>query len=139
MSATREQPVQHYSEVFELRAEGQGFVIEVDFHLRLASLFLTWKAVNTVFGVLSFSFQVWRYSPMVAMSLVSTPSTACQSPSACIIVGSSTYAYFLETVVWQVGGVGVEEKERQDRSLWDAFLRHRNLLLLPFPVVSVKL
>jgi len=40
MSATREQPVQHYSEVFELGAEGQGFVIEVDFHLTFSFLVL---------------------------------------------------------------------------------------------------
>jgi len=62
------------------------------------------------------------------MSLVSTPSTACQSPSVCMIARSSTYAYFLETVVWQVGGVDVEEKGRQDRSLWDAFMRHHSML-----------
>jgi len=66
---------------------------------RLASLLLRWKAADTVFVVLSFSFQVWRYSPSVAMSLVSTPSTARQSPSACMIARSSAYAYFLETVV----------------------------------------
>jgi len=36
---------------------------------------------------------------MVAMSLLSTPSTACQSPSACMVARSSAYAYSLETVV----------------------------------------
>jgi len=35
---------------------------------------------------------------MVAMSLVSTPSTADQSPT-CIIARLSAYAYFLKTVV----------------------------------------
>ena len=35
---------------------------------------------------------------MVAMSLLSTPSTACQSPSTCKIARSSAYAYFLETM-----------------------------------------
>jgi len=49
---------------------------------RTASL-LRWKTANTVFVVLSFSFQAWRYSLTVAMSL-STPSTVCQSPSAWI-------------------------------------------------------
>ena len=29
-SATRERPVRRYSEVFRLRAEGEGFVVEVD-------------------------------------------------------------------------------------------------------------
>jgi len=33
VSAIRERPVQRYSEVFELGAEGQGFVAEVDFQL----------------------------------------------------------------------------------------------------------
>ena len=59
---------------------------------------------------------------MVAMSLLSTPSTACQSPSACIIARLSAYAYFLESG-WQVGDVDVEEKGCQDRSLWDAVLQ----------------
>ena len=58
---------------------------------------LRWKAADTIFVVLSFSFRVCRYSPAVAMSLISTPSTAYQSPSACMVVRSS--AYFLETVV----------------------------------------
>jgi len=44
-----------------------------------------WKTADTVFVVMSFSFQVWCYSLTVAMSLLSTPSTACQSPSAFMI------------------------------------------------------
>ena len=40
---------------------------------RLASLLLRWKAADAVFVVLSLSFQVWRCSLTVAMSLVSTP------------------------------------------------------------------
>ena len=31
--AVRERHVQHYSEVFRIGAEGQGFVVEVDFQL----------------------------------------------------------------------------------------------------------
>jgi len=38
VSAVRERPVQCYSEVFGLGAEGQGFVVEVDFHLTLSFL-----------------------------------------------------------------------------------------------------
>jgi len=72
MSAIRERPAQCYSEVFGLRAEGQGFVVVFDLSSRLASLLLRWKAADTVFVVVSFSFQVWRYSPTVAMSFVST-------------------------------------------------------------------
>jgi len=66
---------------------------------RFAYLLLRWKAADTICVILSFSFQVWRYSPAVAMSLVSAPSTACQSPSACIIARSSAHAYVLETVI----------------------------------------
>ena len=73
-------------------------LLKLTFSSHLAFL-LRWKAVDTVFVVLSFSFLVWKYSPTVAMSLLSTPSTACQSPSACMIARSSTYAYFLEKVV----------------------------------------
>ena len=59
------------------------FVVEVDFKSsRSASLLLRWMAADTIFVVLSFSFKVWRYSSMVVVSLLSTLSTACQSPSA---------------------------------------------------------
>jgi len=101
VSAVRERRVQRYSEVFGLGAEGQGFVVEVDFQLTLSFLVVEVerKAADSVFVVLSFSFQVWRYSPSIAMSFLSTPSTACQFPSACMIARSSAYAYFLEMVV----------------------------------------
>ena len=33
VSAIRERPIQRYSEVFGLGAEGHGFVVEVDFQL----------------------------------------------------------------------------------------------------------
>jgi len=35
---TRDRPVQRYSEVFELGADGQGFVIEVGFQLMFSFL-----------------------------------------------------------------------------------------------------
>ena len=38
MSAVRERPVQRYSEVFGLGAEGHDFVVEVDFKLTFAFL-----------------------------------------------------------------------------------------------------
>jgi len=38
MSVVHERPVQHYSEVFRLGAEGQGFVVEVDFQLKFGFL-----------------------------------------------------------------------------------------------------
>ena len=79
--------------------KGKVSLLYLTFCSRLASLLLRWKAADTVFVVLSFSFPLWRYSPTVAMSLVSTPSTACKSPSACMIARSSAYAYFLEMVV----------------------------------------
>jgi len=53
----------------------------------LASLLLRWKTADTVFVVLSFSFQVWRYSVTVAMSLHSTPSTACRSHQHAWLLG----------------------------------------------------
>ena len=63
------------------------------------SLLLRWKTAETAFLVLSFNFQVWRYSPTIAMSLLSSTSTiVCQSPSACMIASSLAYAHFLETV-----------------------------------------
>jgi len=45
------------------------------FSSHLASLLLRWKTANTVFVILSFNFHVWGYSPIVAISLLSTPST----------------------------------------------------------------
>jgi len=60
------------------------------------SFLLRWKSADLVFVELSFSFQVWRYSSMVAMSLLNTSSTKCQSLSACMIGRSSAYAHFLQ-------------------------------------------
>jgi len=68
------------------------------FSSRLASLLSRRTTADTVFVVLSFSFQIWSYSPTVATSLFSTTSTACQSPSACMTASSPAYACFLETV-----------------------------------------
>ena len=78
--------------------KGRVSLLKLTFSSRLASL-LRWKTADTVFVVLSFSFQVWMYSPTVAMSLVSIPSTACQSQSALMLARSSAYAYYLEMVV----------------------------------------
>jgi len=71
-----------------------------------------------LFVALSFSFQVWRYSLTVAMSLLSTPSTAWQSPSACMIAKWSAYPCFLEAVFRDVD----VEEECQELTLWDAVL-----------------
>jgi len=87
----------------QLWQKGRFSLLYLTLSSRLGSLLLRWKAADTVFIVVSFKFQVWRYSPAVAISLVSTPSTACQSPSACMIARSSAYAYFLETVRWLAG------------------------------------
>jgi len=70
----------------------------VDFQVTFSLLF-RWKTADTAFLVLNFNFQVWKYSPTVAMSLLSTPSTVCQSPSACMIARSLAYVCFLEMVV----------------------------------------
>jgi len=79
--------------------KGRVSLLWLTFSSCLASLLLRWKTADTVFLVLSFSFQVWRYSPMVAMFLLSTPSATFEFPSAYMITRSSAYAYFLETVV----------------------------------------
>ena len=42
--------------------KGRVSLLKLTFSLRLASLLLRWKAADTVFVVLIFSFQVWRYS-----------------------------------------------------------------------------
>ena len=68
----RERPVQRYSEVQYLGSEQKGRVLLLwlAFNSRLASLLLRWMTAETVFVVLKFSFQVWRYSSTVAMSLL---------------------------------------------------------------------
>ena len=111
-------------------------------YLTLSSRFaylLRWKAADTICVILSFSFQVWRYSPTVALSLVSTPSTAWQSPSACIIARSSAHAYVLETAVGRSDMWVLNKRGARTDPCGTPFLRRRNLLLLPFPVVRVKL
>ena len=56
-----------------LGSEEKGGVswLWLTFSSRLASLLSKWKTADTVFVVLSFSFQVWKYSCIVAMSLLS--------------------------------------------------------------------
>ena len=54
--------------------KGRVSLLKLIFSSRLASLLLGWKATNTVFMVLRFVFQVWKYLPVVAMSSLSTPS-----------------------------------------------------------------
>jgi len=99
--AVRECPVQHYSEVYVLGPEEQVFFV-LDFQLTFSFLVVDMeerrKTANTAFVVLSFNFQVWRYFPTVAMSLLSTLSTVCQSPSACMVARTLVQAYVLETV-----------------------------------------
>ena len=56
-----------------LEQKGRVSLLKLTFSSRLASLFLSWKTADTVFVMLSFSFQVWRYSPSVAMSLPLPP------------------------------------------------------------------
>ena len=82
-----------------LKQKGRVLLLRLTVSSHLASLLFRWKTANTAFVVLSFNFQVCRYSPTVAMSLLSTPSTVFQSLSACMIARSLVYAHFLETVV----------------------------------------
>ena len=89
--------------------KGRVSLLYLTLSSRLAPFLLRWKSADTAFVVLSFSFQVWRNSPMLSFSfpsleeftvcLISTPSIACQSPLSCMIARSSAYAYFLETVI----------------------------------------
>ena len=57
--------------------KGRVSLLKLTLSSRLTSLLLRWKTADTVFEALSFSFQVWRYSPSVAMSILRAPSTAC--------------------------------------------------------------
>jgi len=91
--------------------KGRVSLLKLTLISRLASLLLRWKVANIVFVVQSFSFQVWGYSLTISVSLLSTPSTACQSPSACMIARSSAHACILSgDCGWQVRDVDVEEK-----------------------------
>jgi len=123
-----------------LGSEQRGMVslLKLTLSSCLASL-LRWKTADTVFMVLSFSFQVWRYSPSVAMSLLSVPSTACQSPSACMMARSSAYEKFLEMVVGRSEMQMLNSRGARTDPCGIPFLRRRNLLLWQFPVVRVKL
>jgi len=64
VSAIRERPVQRYSEVFGFGAEGQEFVVEVDFQLTFGFLFVEIEDSRHNFVLLILSFQVWRYLPL---------------------------------------------------------------------------
>jgi len=73
------------------------------------------------------------------MSLLSTPSTARQSPSACINARFSVYAYFLETVVGKSEKKILKRRAAETDPCGTPFLRRRNLLRLLLPVVRMKL
>jgi len=78
---------------------------------------------------------------MVAMTLLRTTSTACHSPSACMIGRWSAYAYFLETMVGKSEMQMLKRKGfRTDPCVdWRPHSTKRiNLLRLPLSVVSVK-
>ena len=83
-------------------------------------LYLPKHELERYFLDLSFNFQVWRYSPTVAMFLFSTSSTAYQSPSACMI--ARRMHTFWRRCGWQVSGVDVQEMGCHGGSLWDAIL-----------------
>jgi len=68
-----------------------------------------------------------------------TPSTACQSPSACMITRSSAYAYFLETVMGRSEMWMLKRRGAVTDPSGTPFLRYRNLFRMPFLVVRVKL
>ena len=61
---------------------GAGFHCCSCLLLAYSYLVVEGKIVDTFFVGLSVSLQVWMYSPVVAMSLLSSPCTACQSPLA---------------------------------------------------------
>jgi len=93
-----------------LGSEQKGIVVllKLTFSSRLASLLLRLKTANTFFVVLSFSFQVWRYSPSVVLGqrpFHCLPITICMHDclvvSICILSGDGG---------WQVRDVDVEEK-----------------------------
>ena len=70
-----------------LEQKGRVSLLKLTSSSRLASLLLRWKAASTAFVVLSINFHVWRHSPTVSMSLLSTISTIDQSPSVCMVAG----------------------------------------------------
>jgi len=112
-------------------------LLKLTFSSRLASSLLRWKTVDTIFAVLSFSFQVWRYLPRVAISLLSIPSTVCQPP--CMIARSSVYAYFLERVIGKSEVYMWKRRGAKTDSFGKLFLRCRNLLHLLLLVIRVRL
>jgi len=79
LSASCEVTRQYVSDLFNVTAKylglwqkGRMLLLYLTSSSGLASLLLRWKAADTVFVVLSFSFQVWRHSPTVAMSLLNS-------------------------------------------------------------------
>jgi len=81
--------------------KGRVALLYLTLSSHLVSLLLRWKAADTVFVVLNFNFHVWRYYPTVAMSLISTPSTACQSRSACMIARLPAYQWCTDMAILQ--------------------------------------
>ena len=68
VSAIRERPVQRCSEVFRFGAEGQEFVVEIDFKFTFSFLFVEIGDSRHNFVLLILSFQVWMYLPLYRFS-----------------------------------------------------------------------
>jgi len=75
---------------------------------------LTCNTADTVFVVLSFSFQVWRYTDGCHVF--------AQHPFHCLPVSISSVCILSGDGGWQVRDVDVEEKGCQGRSEWDPLL-----------------
>ena len=66
--------------------KGRVSLLWLTFRSLLASLLLRWKTANTAFVILSFNFQVWRYTPTVAISLLRDLGAGVEQPFDCLIV-----------------------------------------------------
>jgi len=119
--------------------KGRVSLLKLTFSLRLTSLLLRWKAADTVSVVLSFSFQIWRYSPRVAMCLLSTlPLPANLHQHAWLLGRQHMHTFWRRWLAGQgcrCWREGVPAQIPVGRRPWGVVTCY----FLPFPVVRVKL
>jgi len=147
VSAIHERPVRRYSEVFRFGGQkGRISLLWLTFSSRWSFLLLRWKTADTVFVLLNFSFQVWRYSPAVAMSLLNTlPLPASLHQHAWLLNRQHMYTFWTQWLsgqtcrCWREGVPGQIPVGRRYWECYRFFSRWlRTYLHLLFPTAELR-
>jgi len=138
VSAIHERALQRYSEVFGLRAKGQGFIIEADYQLKLSFLVVEVDDCRHRFVVLSFTSRsggIHLQSP--CLCLAPLPLLASLHQHAWLLDCRRLHTFWRRRLASQ--RCRCYRRSAKTDPCGTQFLRRRNLLHLFLAVVRVKL